>query len=417
VSGPAGAARIAVVGAGLGGLALAQSIRRTGLDVVVLEKDLSFAAPGRTVRVHCDPRLNEMAAGCLPPRLFELFVAGQSRPDARHIYLDERLVLVSVDERPAPELVLDTRTAREALAVGLGERLMLGAEVRAVRDLGPRAQLDLASGTRLEADLCVLAYGADAVGRQEFEYAPTVRDVGLWSFYGTVDLTESLDLALPAWLHEGFVVADDGEVKVAMGRYAPAGEFAALAAREGGDVPLRRRDYLFWNVIAPAIRYPSDPRLWGSSRAVVVGHLSAMTHRFDPWLHRLFGLAETDSYGFLPLRTSAPGAPRPESTRAILIGDAAHPMLPAALSTYVAFEDARVLGESLARALGASAPATTADAADATADAADATADAADATADAAAAAEASLRRSGFGHVAAAERAAGPAFGISGLTT
>jgi hypothetical protein len=94
-----------------------------------------------------------MAAGCLPPRLFELFVAGQSRPDARHIYLDERLVLVSVDERPAPELVLDTRTAREALAVGLGERLMLGAEVRAVRDLGPRAQLDLASGAQLEADL------------------------------------------------------------------------------------------------------------------------------------------------------------------------------------------------------------------------------------------------------------------------
>jgi 2-polyprenyl-6-methoxyphenol hydroxylase-like FAD-dependent oxidoreductase len=124
----------------------------------------------------------------------------------------------------------------------------------------------------------------------------------------------------------------------------------------------------------------------------VVEHLSAMTHRFDPWLHRLFGLTGTDSYGFLPLRTSAPGAPRPESTRAILIGDAAHPMLPAALSTYVAFEDARVLGESLARAAGGSAPS------------------------DAAAAAEASLRPSGFGHVAVAERAAGPAFGISGLT-
>ncbi|MGH3189515.1 MAG: NAD(P)-binding protein [Streptosporangiaceae bacterium] len=391
MTGRVGAARIAVVGAGLGGLALAQSIRRAGLDLVVLEKDPSLAAPGRTVRVHCDPRLNEIAAGSLPPRLLELFVAGQSRPDARHIYLDERLELVSVDERPAPELVLDTRTAREVLAAGLGERLMLGAEVRAVRDLGPRAQLDLASGARLEADLCVLAYGADAAWRQELEYAPTVRDVGLWSFYGVVDLAETLDLALPAWLDEGFVVADDGEVKVAMGRYAPAAEFAALAAREG-DVSLRSRDYVFWNVIAPSGLYPSDPRGWGGDRAAVVGHLSAMTHRFDPWLHGLFGLAGTDSYGFLPLRTSAPGAPRPESTRTILIGDAAHPMLPAALSTYVAFEDARVLGESLARAADGSAP------------------DAA------AAAADASLRRSGFGHVAAAERAAGPAFGISGLT-
>lgn len=411
------AARVAVVGAGLGGLALAQSIRRTGLDLVVLEKDLSFAAPGRTVRVHCDPRLNEMAAACLPPRLFELFVACQSRPDARHIYLDERLKLISVDERPAPELVLDTRTAREVLAVGLGEHLMLGTEVSAVRDIGPGARLDLASGARLEADLCVLAYGADAAGRQELEYAPTVRDVGLWSFYGVVDLAEPLDLTLPPWLDEGFVVADDGEVKVAMGRYAPSGDFAALAARESGagDAPLRRRNYVFWNVIATSSRYPSDPRGWGENRAAVVGHLSAMTHRFDPWLHGLFGLAGTESYGFLPLRTSAPGAPRPQSTKTILIGDAAHPMLPAALSTYVAFEDARVLGESLARAASASAPATTA-----VADAAVASPTVADAVVaavtEAAAVAEAGLRRSGFGHVAAAERAAGPAFGISGLT-
>jgi 2-polyprenyl-6-methoxyphenol hydroxylase-like FAD-dependent oxidoreductase len=393
VSGTVGAARIAVVGAGLGGLALAQSVRRAGLDFVVLEKDLSFAAPGRTVRVHCDPRLNEMAAGCLPPRLFELFVAGQSRPDARHIYLDERFELVSVDERPAPELVLDTRTAREVLAVGLGERLMLGAEVRAVRDFGLRAHLDLASGVQLEADLCAIAYGADPASRPKFEYAPAVRDVGLWSFYGVVDLAEPPDLALPEWLDDGFVITDDGEVKVAMGRYAPSDSFAALAGRAGnGDVPVRRRDYVFWNVIAPSGRYPSDPRLWGGNRAEVVQHLSAMTFRFDPWLHRLFGLAGTDSYGFLPLRTSAAGAPRPESTTAILIGDAAHPMLPAALSTYVAFEDARVLGESLARAARDSG------------------------LADAAAVAEASLRRSGFGHVAAAERAAGPAFGISGLT-
>ena len=77
-------------------------------------------------------------------------------------------------------------------------------------------------------------------------------------------------------------------------------------------------------------------------------------------------------------------------------------MLPAALSTYVAFEDARLLGDSLASAANRTAPAA-------------AVADAAT-VGHAAAVAEASLRRSGFGHVAAAELAAGPAFGISGLT-
>jgi 2-polyprenyl-6-methoxyphenol hydroxylase-like FAD-dependent oxidoreductase len=382
-----------VVGAGLSGLALAQAIRRTSLGFVVLEKDPSFSAPGRQVRVHCNPQLNEMAAACLPPGLFELFVAGQSRPDARHIYLDERLKFVSLDERPAPEVVLDTYTARQVLAIGLGERLRFGAEVRAVRDRQSGACLELASGRQLTAGLCVLAEGADASGRREFTFGPRVRDVGLWSFYGVVDLREPPDLAMPDWLEEGFVVAGDGEVKVAMGRYAPARSFARLAARESdGIATLRSRQYLFWNVIAPSGSFPSDPRLWGRSRRTVVQALSAMTGGFDPWLHGLFALAGTDSYGFLPLRTSAQGEPRPRSAKTILIGDAAHPMLPAALSTRVAFEDARVLGEALAKSAGRSTAAS------------------------AAAVAEAALRSPGFGYVAAAERAAGPAFGISGLT-
>jgi 2-polyprenyl-6-methoxyphenol hydroxylase-like FAD-dependent oxidoreductase len=393
VSGTARPIPVAVVGAGLSGLALAQAISCSSLGFVVLEKDLSFSAPGRTVRVHCQPQLNEMAAACLPPGLFELFLASQSRPDARHIYLDERLKLVSVDERPEPEVVLDTCTARQVLALGLGDRLRFGTEVSAVSDGDSCAYLDLATGSQLTAGLCVVANGADGTGRREFGFAPKVRDVGLWSFYGVVDLQESPDLALPDWLDEGFVVTDDGEVKVAMGRYAPAESFAMLAARESdGNVTLGPRDYVFWNVIAPPGRFPSDPRLWGTDQRSVVESLSAMTGRFDPWLHRLFTLAKTGSYGFLPLRTSAQGDPRPESAKTIFIGDAAHPMLPAALSTRVAFEDARVLAESLARAAGRSTPTS------------------------AAAAAEAALRQPGFGHVAAAERAAGPAFGIPGLT-
>ena len=393
MSGIASPVPVAVVGAGLSGLALAQAIRRTRIGFVVLEKDLSFSAAGRTVRVHCQPQLNEMVAACLRPGLFELFLASQSRPDARHIYLDERLKLVNVDERPEPEVVLDTRTTRQVLAMGLGRCLVYGAEVSAVRDLGSHACLDLMSGDRLEAGLCVLADGADASGRREFAFAPKVRDVGLWSFYGVVDMREPPDLALPDWLDEGFVVADDGEVKVAMGRYAPAPSLTMLARRESdGNITLSPQDYVFWNVIAPSFRFPSDPRLWGRDQRTVVESLSAMTGRFDPWLHRLLALAGTDSYGFLPLRTSAQGGSRPESAKTIFIGDAAHPMLPAALSTRVAFDDARVLGESLARAAGSSTPAA------------------------AAAAAEAALRRPGFGHVAAAERAAGPAFGIPGLT-
>src|SRR5436853_800252 len=65
------------------------------------------------------------------------------------------------------------------------------------------------------------------------------------------------------------------------------------------------------------------------------------------WLTDAVRRSSPSSIGFLPLATST-AVGRPGAPGLVLIGDAAHPMLPAALSTCVAFEDARRLGDALA---------------------------------------------------------------------
>jgi 2-polyprenyl-6-methoxyphenol hydroxylase-like FAD-dependent oxidoreductase len=58
--------RVAVVGAGLGGLCLAQGLRREGVDVTVYERDASLEGRRQGYRLHLDARAGVALARCLP---------------------------------------------------------------------------------------------------------------------------------------------------------------------------------------------------------------------------------------------------------------------------------------------------------------------------------------------------------------
>ncbi len=46
--------KVAVVGAGIGGLCLAQGLRRNGIEVTVYERDDALSSRGQGYRVHLD---------------------------------------------------------------------------------------------------------------------------------------------------------------------------------------------------------------------------------------------------------------------------------------------------------------------------------------------------------------------------
>src|SRR6266571_1189375 len=72
--------RVLVIGAGLGGLCLAQGLRKAGVDVAVYERDAGLATRTQGHRIHIDSRGEQALRECLPPSLYELFLAtrGQS---------------------------------------------------------------------------------------------------------------------------------------------------------------------------------------------------------------------------------------------------------------------------------------------------------------------------------------------------
>src|SRR5262245_53064524 len=72
--------RVLIAGAGLGGLCLAQGLRRAGIDAAVYERDPSAAARAQGYRSSVDARGTEALRECLPPTLYRLFEATRGQP-------------------------------------------------------------------------------------------------------------------------------------------------------------------------------------------------------------------------------------------------------------------------------------------------------------------------------------------------
>ena len=72
--------RVLVIGAGLGGLCLAQGLRKAGVDVAVYERDAGLSTRTQGHRIHIDSRGEQALHECLPPSLYELFLATRGQP-------------------------------------------------------------------------------------------------------------------------------------------------------------------------------------------------------------------------------------------------------------------------------------------------------------------------------------------------
>ncbi|WP_442942744.1 FAD-dependent oxidoreductase [Nocardia sp. NBC_01503] len=83
--------RILIAGAGVGGLALAQALRRGGFDVAVHEQDPTPRIRNQGFRIHIDPNGNRALRACLPPAVFALVrdISGAD-DDTVAMYTDQR---------------------------------------------------------------------------------------------------------------------------------------------------------------------------------------------------------------------------------------------------------------------------------------------------------------------------------------
>jgi salicylate hydroxylase len=301
--------RVAVVGAGIGGLTLAHALRRRGIDCVVLDRD---AGPGATdgYRLH----LTEQAFAALTEVLPESSVralrdCGAGKDAFRQFaVLDHRgrTRLRIPIQHSGEVLLIGRRPLRAVLARGLESHIRWGTTVAGFTESADTVVAVGTDGRAFEtADVLVAADGTGSRIAAQWVGRPTARPSGVVGVAGRAPLPQRV----PADLRRGlaFMIGPRG-----------VGAFLSLQGVPGED-PAAERPYVVWSVAA--------------ALESVGGDLAALAHHLTAgWtgdFHALIGRSEPGSIAAFPFCFPAALEPWPPG-RVTLLGDAIHPMPPTA---------------------------------------------------------------------------------------
>ena len=166
--------QVVVVGGGLGGLCLAQGLRKAGIQVKVFERDRTVDARLDRYRLHINPAGTRALRACLPDAVWDRFLAAAGRPGGGFLFLDEQLhELLSIEDSlmyqtsddPAERAYpVERRALRDVLLSDLADVVQFGKRFERY-ELQPNGGVTawFTDGSRAEGDLLV---GADGPHRK-----------------------------------------------------------------------------------------------------------------------------------------------------------------------------------------------------------------------------------------------------------
>lgn len=311
------------MGAGIGGLALAQGLLKAGVDVTVYERDPSPRHRKQGYRIHISPVGEQALAATLPDVVRRRVIETATHPGDLLAGFDKQLnpQFQQVFPGAGPERVsaVDRYAFRRALMTGLDEVLVFGKQFESYDEGADGVEVRFADGSSATADVLV---GADGMGsRVRAQLLPDFEavDIGVRCIYGKVPLTpEVRSVVLPEFLR-GFCFVTDGR--------GLGGAFVPVLFR---TPPEEYGDYLMAVLTGTnAVLGSADDELFTMSPAELWSIVTRVTAGWHPTVVELFGAAEVEAAFPITLRTCITVPSWPVS-RVTLLGDAIHPMTPAA---------------------------------------------------------------------------------------
>ena len=358
---------IVIAGAGVGGLCLAQGLRRRGFEVTVLEAADGIARAG--YRLHMNADGGHALRDCLPPAAYELY-RQTSRIEPRRellVFLDHNAVETATrphigppNDAELPHTAANRRTLRQIMLSGIEDRVRFGTRVTGYRETADGVTVELADGSTIEADLLVGADGLRSVIRAQLLGAPEVVDTGIESLYARSPLPEEVAATLPPELFDGFVFAigPDGRF-LTFGAYQPRRPVAEAVAELMPGAAIDPVDpYLQITMNVPTNGYLSYPGggLAEAAPTEVLAFWNAAVEGWHPALRRAVASIEPESIfatRFVGLRPT----PVWPSGRVTVLGDAVHAMPPSfGAGANTALRDAATLARHLGAAHDAGTP-------------------------------------------------------------
>ncbi|HGM6757617.1 TPA: FAD-dependent oxidoreductase [Serratia marcescens] len=353
---------IGIIGAGPGGLCLAQGLRRFGIHATVFERDTTPQARDQGYRLRIDPTGQQALAACLPPAHYRLLCAGSAQNSGESNLWDPQLAPLNARcpehwlpssprqaQEPSGDLGVHRQTLREILLTGLQDRVCFGYTLCEFAQTPQGVELQFANGEQVRVDVLIAADGVNSLVRRRCLPEAGPEDSGAVTLYGKTPLDAATRAQLAPELLRGVsvVFADGLSLVIEPMRFqAPMAQLAADYAPDCRLTPVD--DYLYWACIGSA------ERLGGPARMEDVAALQARVRRFSQgWAPALQDLLAQTGPLSLSVRAVQVTQAMPvwHSERIAFLGDAVHAMSPAGgLGANTALADAASLAMHLAQA-------------------------------------------------------------------
>lgn len=360
---------VLIIGAGTGGLALAHGLRNAGLPVEVYERDRHRTGGLQGYRVGISPNGVRSLRDCLPPDLFETFIATTARDYEFFTMFTELLnPLLTITARDlngdhGGDVVRDysvsRMTLRQVLLTGVEDIVHFDKTLTHYEDNGDTVTAHFADGTSATGRLLVGADGANSRVRKQYLPHATHSETGLVAVGGKQAITAQNTDLLPGTARHGMSMIFDKrstfgilhvmefpwqgtrEIKNGIGATD-----AQLITQWPGLLFDNTTDYFSWGVSASHRVLPNDVHERdGDELQQLV--LRELVHDWHPALRQLIRDSDPSTTFSLSIRTSDPiRAWQPG--RITLLGDAAHTMTPGrGAGANTALRDAQLLRDKL----------------------------------------------------------------------
>ncbi|MBI3727574.1 MAG: FAD-dependent monooxygenase [Burkholderiales bacterium] len=355
---------VVIIGAGLGGLSLAQGLKKRGVRFDVYEKDTTSYTRSQSFRLRIDHTGQEALSQCLLESHYKLFentcgeqCQGMHRLNSKLENTADEWIeswtppAEERDQQIKEDLAANRLTMREVLLCGLKyhvhfDKVFVQYEER---DDG-KVVAHFSDGSTVVSDVLIAADGANStVRKQRFPELQTY-DTGIVCIYGKTYPVGRAKESIAKILQSGTsVIMDDDLVAVAENVHFKESPAVLAPALDLDYVVNPVDDYIYWAVLGKRKTFGlGDSENITLSVEDISRHVANVVETWNPSLKALFSNVDMNALAIAPMRSARPQEPW-VSSRVTALGDAVHLMsLIGGLGGNTTLYDAAVLADKLA---------------------------------------------------------------------
>lgn len=335
---------IAVIGGGPGGLALAQGLKKNGIDTAVFERDTVRADYVQGFRMRIRQRGIDALEANLPPHLFETFLDTLGLAPTENLALSEKFERLEDTPRGSGEPE-DTHIEKSVSRITLRQILLSGlddifhTDKRFERyELQPDNTVIayFADGSAVHANLLVGADGAGSAVRRQLLPDLTSIDTGVRRLAGKITLKDAERHGISPLLTDfnTHIRPRDGRtLMITSHRVDPAAysRHGLIGTEDPShrDIPgfhfNNTTSYAWWNTAYDTDELGSDEALERLGGTALLDALLARIAHWDERILKLIRHTDPSTVAFLKVKSSTPGAVW-QTGPVTLLGDAIHAM-------------------------------------------------------------------------------------------